>query len=260
MKSRWLRASGLVFCVGMLGGCSCPGDEAKPASSDGSKPTASGPAAGGNAAGLRDTDDEAVERHKCTPKGHSVLDIGKHPQEARTWCWAAVGQTVMEYKSKRKFPQSLLASERYQATPEQCACKACQLDQPKPADCDVDPSCDKETGGLPPLKAKGFTFEPRASDNLLKPEEWKKQLSVAPCIDSPVVALRETSARGRHAVTVYGYETIGNELWLWVFDPAGAAGECCGSQTMLVHHTEFAKDDEFRTYEEYASIREEGSI
>jgi hypothetical protein len=165
-----------------------------------------------------------------------ILDVRGYAQEAEQWCWAASGQSVMEFLAPELKSQ---ACQCRQAELRVTGLKCCAVANSCAPLHPLDPHC---TGpGWPDFRGYGFEFQ-TTCDPLLETEwdrcageplTWQK-LTDEIRSGRPVLFSERPTGQWRevgHSMIAFGYTTTMEEgrekRWILVFDPKRVCRESC---------------------------------
>jgi hypothetical protein len=187
-----------------------------------------------------------------------VLDLRGYAQEAAQWCWAASGQSVMQFLASGLGPEVCQCRQAEDRSPGLQCCasrESCVPEYPMKPEC-------RELG-WPDLRRYGFEFETTCDP--LPQDRWGhcegRPLDWAALVGELRLGRPVLRAYGRagdqsfagHMVVVLGYRTSverGRERrWLLVFDPKRVCRETCGVTDQPCCH----RDAWWTTYDEAAS-------
>jgi hypothetical protein len=167
-----------------------------------------------------------------------ILAVPTFAQESEQWCWAATGQSVMEFLAPQLRPALCQCRQAEARAPGLRCCASagtCAPSQP------LDPAC--RDLGWPDFARHGFEFkttcdplpEPDWSGCSRPPLTWE-QLTTELRAGRPVVrAYRsgppEAPAPFGHSVVIFGFRTAtdlrGTRRWILTFDPKSVCRAPC---------------------------------
>jgi hypothetical protein len=188
-----------------------------------------------------------------------VLELRGYAQEAAQWCWAAGGQSVMQFLAPGLGPALCQCRQAEARSPGVQCCASPDTCVPAHP---LNPKC--RDLGWPDLRRYGFEFEttcdPLARDHWDRcegrPLRWEALISELrsgrPVLRAYRRGADDESSVG-HMVVVLGYRSAverGKERrWVLIFDPKRVCRETCGAPAQPCCH----RDAWWRPYDEAVS-------